>query len=74
MFMLQIFDMLLNGDLTQQKPYFKQKSGLSDYYNFLRTQVTFFLPLLLPFCTGYVEHTVKIHVLGHHLPIDDFRK
>ncbi|XP_076472382.1 putative serine carboxypeptidase CPVL [Babylonia areolata] len=33
-----IFDKLLNGDLTKQVPYFKQKSGLSDYYNFLRTQ------------------------------------
>lgn len=33
----KIFDMLLNGDLTPQLPYFKQMSGLSDYYNFLRT-------------------------------------
>ncbi|KAK7110316.1 probable serine carboxypeptidase CPVL [Littorina saxatilis] len=33
----KIFDMLLNGDISTQEPYFKQKSGLSDYYNFLRT-------------------------------------
>ncbi|KAL8558529.1 hypothetical protein ACOMHN_038853 [Nucella lapillus] len=33
-----IFDKLLNGDLTPQVPYFTQKSGLSDYYNFLRTK------------------------------------
>nr|KAG5694229.1 hypothetical protein BaRGS_035333 [Batillaria attramentaria] len=33
-----IFDMLLNGDLVKQTPYFKNVSGLSDYYNFLRTE------------------------------------
>ncbi|XP_025093582.1 probable serine carboxypeptidase CPVL [Pomacea canaliculata] len=34
----KLFDMLLNGDITKEVPYFKNVSGLSDYYNFLHTQ------------------------------------
>lgn len=33
-----IFDMLLNGDIIKEPSYFRNVSGLSDYYNFLRTE------------------------------------
>lgn len=34
----KIFDEILNGDLISGKSYFKNVTGLSDYYNFLNTE------------------------------------
>ena len=42
---LQIFDQLLNGDITPYPSFFYNVSGTSNYYNFLLTTVSIYLVL-----------------------------
>ena len=42
---LQIFDQLLNGDITAYPSFFYNVTGTSNYYNFLLTTVSLYIIL-----------------------------